>query len=96
MLNSLVYARPKYIQHRRRHPEVGRLVTCFKVAFPMCNCSRRMFPNCSQLRCKTSVTERSNKGSNDEHEEPVDVEAGVESDESANAKLNVEDVTTAS
>ena len=29
--NLLIYIRPRYKQHRKRHPEVGKLVTFFRV-----------------------------------------------------------------
>mmetsp|Transcript_8269 Transcript_8269/g.14588 ORF Transcript_8269/g.14588 Transcript_8269/m.14588 type:complete len:411 (-) Transcript_8269:221-1453(-) len=38
--NFLIYIRPRYEQHRKRHPEVGKFVTFFRVnpLFAGCNC----------------------------------------------------------
>ena len=38
--NFLIYIRPRYKQHRKRHPEVGKFVTFFQVnpLFTGCNC----------------------------------------------------------
>ncbi len=86
----LVYFRPKYKQHRRQHPTVGRVRTFLKVVFPLgdcCRSGRKRFEFTYGTKSKTAEESNANEVSspdgnvesrNEEGGTSSDVEAGVE------------------